>query len=70
MYSSNHTFKGMHYYFREAQLLTNMNEVSGPIQHEVTVVPVFDLEEEAQHTVAGHAHNEISPRLQHQYMYM
>ena len=41
--------------------LTNVYEMSLLVDHDVAVVPVLDLEEEADHAVRGHRGDERSP---------
>lgn len=36
-----------------------MDEVSLAVQHDVAVVPVFDLQQEEQKAVGGHAADEV-----------
>ena len=40
-----------------------MNEVALAIQHDVSVVSVFDLQQEEQQTVGGHTADEVVPCL-------
>lgn len=44
--------------------LTNMNEMPLFVQHDVTVVPIFNLEQEQQKAVRSHAADEIVAGLQ------
>lgn len=44
-------------------VLTNVNEVPLAIQHDVSIVPVFDLQQEEEEAVGGHAADEVVPRL-------
>lgn len=39
-----------------------MYDVSVDIQHDVAVVSVLDLDQEADHAVGGHRHDEVPPR--------
>ena len=43
--------------------LTNMDEMTETIQHNIAVVSVLELEQKREHAVARHAHNEVTPRL-------
>ena len=44
-------------------VLTNVNEVSLAVQHDVAVVSVFDLQQEEQQAVGRHAADEVVTRL-------
>ena len=41
-----------------------MDEVALAVQHDVAVVSVFDLQQEQQEAVGGHAADEVVPSLQ------
>lgn len=41
-----------------------MDEVALAVQHDVAVVSVFDLQQEQQEAVGGHAADEVIPSLQ------
>lgn len=36
-----------------------MDDGTSRVQHDIAVVPVFDLQEETEHTVGGHTPDEI-----------
>ena len=40
-----------------------MDDVSLTVQHNVAVVTILELQQERQQAVAGHAHDEVPPRL-------
>ena len=40
-----------------------MNDVPLGVDHDVTVMSVLELEQETQHTVSGHTHNEVTAGL-------
>lgn len=42
---------------------TDVNQVAFAVQHDVAVVPVFDLQQKEEQTVGSHAADEIIPRL-------
>ena len=42
-------------------VITYVNDASILVKHDVTVVPVFDLQEEAHETVGRHALYEVAP---------
>lgn len=44
--------------------LTNMNDVPVFVQHDVAVVPVFNLQQEQQEAVGSHAADEVVTSLQ------
>lgn len=43
---------------------TYVDEVALTVQHDVAVVSVFDLQQEQQEAVGGHAADEVIPSLQ------
>lgn len=45
-------------------VLTNVDEVSLAVQHDVAVVSVFDLQQEEQQAVGRHTADEVVPCLQ------
>ena len=45
---------------------TYVYEVALAVQHEVAVVPILDLQQEADDAVASHADDEVTARLQKQ----
>jgi len=51
-------------------LLTNMHNVSVLVDHDVAVVPVLDLEQEAEHGVRRHRGDEGAPRILYRYTRM
>lgn len=42
---------------------TDVNQMAFAVQHDVAVVPVFDLQQEEKQAVGCHAADEIIPRL-------
>jgi len=40
-----------------------VDDVSLAVQHDVAVVPIFELQQERQQAVSGHAHDEVPPSL-------
>jgi len=40
-----------------------VDDVSLAVQHDVAVVPIFELQQERQQAVPGHAHDEVPPSL-------
>ena len=43
--------------------LTNVNYVTFAVEHDVAIVPVLDLKQEADNAVGCHANDEVVPRL-------
>jgi len=48
---------------QETHTHTDVDEVALAVQHDVAVVPVFDLQQEQQQAVGGHAADEVVARL-------
>lgn len=42
--------------------LTNVYNMSFIVNHDIAIVPVFDLKQKTENTVAGHTSYEIAPR--------